>query len=162
MQNIFNSKWFGWVLAGIGAVILLLLVFRLGMYVGERRENFNGKWGENYGRFFGEPKPGFFPGMPGGGPMEGGMNAFGNGGTVLKVNSNTLAIKGNDGNEKVIALDSSTIIREMNQDIALKDLKPGDMIVVLGEPNNSGQIQAKFIRVFPPQNQPSNSTSTNQ
>lgn len=160
MQNIYNSKWFGWVLGAIGVLILLLVVFRLGMYVGERRESLDTQWGENYGRLFGEPKPGFFPGRSAN-PVD--MNAFGNGGIVLTVDGDSLTIKGNDGNEKSILTDNSTVIREMKQDITLKDIKSGDMVVILGEPNNSGQILAKFIRVFtPPFSAQPNSSSTNQ
>lgn len=158
MQNIYNSRWFGWALAGIGVLILLLLVFRFGIYVGESRESYNYQWGENYGRLFGEPRPGFFPSH--GGP-NGESNAFGNGGTVLSVDGNKFTIRGNDGNEKVISIDSSTIIRETMQDITLQDIKPGDMVVVLGQPDNSGQIVAKFIRVFTPPAPQNNSTSTN-
>jgi hypothetical protein len=137
-----------------GGIILLLSSFSFGMYVGEKKEAFKYKWGENYGRFFGEPRQGFFPGKSGGIPIGpiGGMNAFGNGGIVLKINGNMLAIKGDDGYEKIIAVTSSTVIRELNGDIALNAIKPGDAIVIIGDPNNSGQIQAKFIRVFPPQN----------
>jgi hypothetical protein len=161
MQNIYNSKWFGWALGGIGVLILLLLVFRMGIYVGEKRENLANNWGENYGRFFGEPKPGFFPPVSVG-PAGMEMNAFGNGGIVLKVDGNSLAIKGNDGNEKIIVTDSSTVVRGIRQDISLSDIKTGDAIVVLGEPNNNGQILAKLIRVFsPPWSSQTNSTSSN-
>jgi hypothetical protein len=145
-----------------GAIIVLLVVFGFGMYIGEKKEAFEYKWGENYGRFFGEPKKGFFPVPIGSAQMSprGGMNAFGNGGIVLKINGNMLAIEGYDGDEKVVAVASSTVIRELNGNIALNAIKPGDAIVVIGDPNNNGQIQARFIRVFPSQNKSGNQTST--
>ena len=37
----------------------------------------------------------------------------------------------------------------MRNDLTAKDLAPDQTIVVIGEPNAQGQINAKFIRVLP-------------
>lgn len=135
-----------------GVIIIILGSFGFGMYIGEKKESFEYKWGENYGRLFGEPMSGFFPPPIGGGPAGAGMHAFGNGGIVLKVGSDTLAIRGENNNEKVVVVSSSTAIRKLAGDIKLSDINPGDAVVIIGHPDSSGQIQAQFIRVFPPQN----------
>ncbi len=147
-----KEKWFRITLIAAATLVVLLLTFDFGLYIGEKKENFNHRWAENYGRLFGEPRPGFFPPPSDASPAGAEMRAFGNGGVVLKVGSDTLAIEGNNNNEKVIAVASSTAIRKLTSDIKLGDINPGDMVVVIGNPDSSGQIQAQFIRVFPPQN----------
>jgi hypothetical protein len=138
------KKW-TWLVIGIAAeLILLIFVFRTGMMVGTRRAEFNMHWGENYGRFFGEPRRGFFPEFMGGGMM----NAFGNSGTVLKLQDNVIVMKGSDGNERTVSVSSSTDMRKGRQDIKISDIKIGEPIVVIGEPGENGQIEARFLRVF--------------
>jgi hypothetical protein len=44
---------------------------------------------------------------------------------------------------------SDTEIRRFKDVIQLNDLKVNEPIVVIGEPNDSGQIIAKFIRMMP-------------
>ena len=155
-----KSKWFKIAVCSALGLVVLLLVFLAGSYIGERKAEYEYHWGENYGRFFGEPRGGFFPNFPGGEnmPQPTGMHAFGNGGVVLKVDGNNMAIKGNDNIEKVVAVDTSTVIRLEDQVITLSGIKPGDQVVVIGFPDNSGQILARFVRVF---RQNETSTSTN-
>jgi hypothetical protein len=43
-----------------------------------------------------------------------------------------------------------TDIKSGFKNIKLADLKIGDIIVIIGSPNDKGQIEAKIIRVFPP------------
>lgn len=157
ITNIIKSRWF---IASIGIVIgiiLLLMAFWAGMYVGQRRADFTRNWGNNYGKIFGQPMGGFFQ-EPGEVPEPRG---FGNGGIVLKVSGDTIVIKGNDNIEKTVITDTSTSIQEQRSTISIDQIKTGDMVVIIGEPNNAGQIQAKFIRVFPPMQRLNNSTSTN-
>lgn len=159
IENLKNNKWLKWVVAIILEIIVLLLVFRAGMVVGLRKADFNNRWGANYGRMFGEPRRGFFGELGGG---ETAVNAFGNSGTVLNVQGNTITIKSRNNNEKTVVVGNGTTIRELNRDISINDIKPNDLIVVIGDPGNNGQIEAKFIRIFPPMPQNSGaSTSSN-
>jgi len=153
LKKVFNSKKVVGMLIVLVSVTILLVVFRFGMVVGEKKADFSGRWGENYGRFFGEPSPGFFPA-----PAEFRdnrlMNPHGNAGTILKIDGNILVIKGSDNNEKTVLLSTSTIINNKNKTVSSDSLKIGDSLVIIGEPTKEGQIEAKFIRVF------SNSSST--
>lgn len=166
VTGMLKTKWFRISVCSALGLIVLLLVFLLGAYIGEKKAEFGYKWGQNYGRFFGEPRIGFFNNATGSnmqgpqGPM--GINAFGNGGTVLKVDGTTMAIKGNDNIEKVIAIDPQTAIREGDAAIRLSDIEPGDQVVVIGAPDNGGQILARLIRVFDHQNQPTSTNANNQ
>ncbi|TSA44908.1 hypothetical protein D4R51_02855 [bacterium] len=145
LDNVLKSKWLRITLVILGALVVLLIIFRLGMFVGEKRADFRNHWGENYGKFFGEPRRGFFGELPGGGPR----NPFGNAGTVLSVENNIIVTKGSDNSEKIIVVASSTVIMEREQAISVSDVRPGELIVAIGSPNEDGQIEAKFIRVFP-------------
>jgi hypothetical protein len=53
--------------------------------------------------------------------------------------------------EKIIVLQDSTDIRRFRDVIKSSDLKVDDNIVVIGEPNAKGQIEAKLVRVMPVQ-----------
>ena len=44
---------------------------------------------------------------------------------------------------------NDTQVEDMRSKIANTDLKLNDFVVVIGEPNSQGQIEAKFIRVMP-------------
>lgn len=147
LKQIFESKKIVGILAILVTLIVLLVVFRFGMVVGERKADFSGRWGENYGRFFGEPRPGFFPA-----PAEFRdnrlMSPHGNAGTVLKINGDTIVLKGKDNIERTILISTSTVIMDMNENIGLDKINTGDSLVVIGEPTKDGQIGARFVRVF--------------
>lgn len=143
-RDILKSKWL-WIAGGvIIEIILLLLVFRFGVVMGVRKANFSENWGKNYGRLFGEPRPGFFS------PNNGGLrSAFGNAGTVISVGSSTIIIKTSDNNEKTIAVSTGTVIRSGMSNVGIGNVKTGDPIVAIGEPDQNGEIAAKLIRIFP-------------
>jgi hypothetical protein len=42
------------------------------------------------------------------------------------------------------------MIERLRETVKISDLKVDDFVVVIGEPNDSGQIEAKFIRLLPP------------
>jgi hypothetical protein len=144
LKDIFSSKWLRIALAAAGALIVLLAVFWFGMVIGEKRADFRNNWGENYGKFFGEPRRGFFGELPGGGPG----NPFGNAGTVLSVKDNVIVAKSSDNSEKTILVSSSTVIMERDGRSDIGEIRPGELVVAIGSPNGSGQIEAKFIRIF--------------
>jgi hypothetical protein len=50
----------------------------------------------------------------------------------------------------VIVIGSDTIIAQMRSQATSTDIKVGDNVVVVGEPNDQGQIIAKLIRLMPP------------
>ena len=81
-------------------------------------------------------------------------------GQIITISNNVLTVKDNDGDntEKNILVNDKTTIILQRKNIKLSDLKVDDNIVVIGEPDNIGEIQAKLIRVMPamPKNAPSN------
>ena len=153
-NKIFQSKLFKGSLLGIAGLIILLLIFKAGMMVGIKKADFSCRWSDNYHRNFGGPKGGFWGGF---GDRDF-MDANGTFGQIIKIEGNLLTIKGNQNTEKVILLNESTVIKSMQDTIKATDLKVDDNIVVIGEPNQAGQIAAKLIRIVPlppiGQNQP--------
>ena len=147
-KDLFASKTVRWIIIGLAELIVLIIIFALGMAVGMHKANFTYRWAENYNRNFGGPKRGLLKSGPFGGEF---MSPHGTIGTVLKLEGNSIIIKGDtDKTEKTIITDSSTSIREQNEDIPFAKIQPNDHVVIIGTPNASGQIQAKFIRVFKP------------
>jgi hypothetical protein len=134
-----------WVLVGLAVFIVLALVFKIGMFVGEKKAQFSFRWAENYHRMFAGPKAGFL--MP---PFSEFIEGHGTVGEIIKIEGNNLVVKGRGDVEKLILVNEKTIIKSGFKNIKVSDLKIGDIIVIIGSPNDKGQIEAKLIRVFPP------------
>ena len=54
-----------------------------------------------------------------------------------------------DNVEKSVLITDDTEIREFRNLIKPEDLKVNDLVIVIGSPNNTGEIQAKLIRLMP-------------
>lgn len=146
LQSFFKSKVFTRLLVGLGAVIAALIIFDLGMFVGYQKANFSYRWSENYHRNFAGPRQGFFEEMGG----RDFIDSHGVAGVIIKLNDDSLVIKGRGDVEQIILLASDTAIQQFRQTIKADGLRINDMIVVIGDPDGSGRINAKLIRVLPP------------
>lgn len=146
INKFFQSKIFLGIIIGILAFMVLLVVFKAGMIVGIRKADFSCRWSDNYHNNFGGPKNGFLKGI---GDKDF-IDANGVSGQIIKIDGSNIAIKGRDNVEKIISVDDSTVIVRFKDTIKIANLKVDDYIVVIGEPNDSGQIIAKFIRILPP------------
>ncbi|MBI2640716.1 MAG: hypothetical protein HYW91_02435 [Candidatus Sungbacteria bacterium] len=144
-SKLFRSKVFTVVLLGLGAFIILLVIFKAGVAVGFKKAGFSYRWGENYHRNFAGPRGGFLKDLR----DQDFMEAHGTFGSILKIDGLTIVISGKDGTEKTILANDNTVVRRFRDEIKLSDLKEGDYIVVIGSPNDAGQIEAKLIRVMP-------------
>lgn len=144
------------ILIGIGALIIALFVFQAGMMVGFEKAGFSYRWGDNYHKNFAGPRNGFLGDFTGQDFME----ANGVFGSIIKTSTSSLVIKGKNEAEKIILLNEDTEIKRFQETIKAGDLKTDENIVVIGSPNEAGQIEAKLIRVMPPM--PLNPTSSDQ
>ena len=148
-KNFLQSKIFARILYGIGIVIVALLIFQAGMFVGFRKAEFSGRFGDNYRQTFGGPKE------PGNGIMgiffgsSDFPNPHGAVGKIIKITLPTIVTIGPDNVEKIILIKKDTIINRFRETIQPTDLKIDDRIVVIGSPNSSSQIEAKLIRIVP-------------
>jgi len=143
LVKIFESKTTFKILCGIGIVLVALLIFYAGVNVGFHKASFGRAWGENYERNFG-----FGPDHPLLG-ADNFPNANGAIGKIIKIELPTIIVQDKNNTEKVILLSSDTHIEKMANAIDSSELSVNDFIVVIGSPNDQGQVEAKFIRVMP-------------
>ncbi len=145
LKQLVQSKIYVIVALSIAAIAVLFLTFGAGMYVGFHKARFSYQWGENYHKNFGGPRGGLFRDF-GGKDL---IDANGVAGQIMKIDGSTLVIKGRDNVEKIVVVKSDAIVKRLNETVKLSGLKVDDLIVVIGEPNDQGQIEAKFLRIMP-------------
>ncbi len=129
----------------IGGLFVLCVTFQLGVLTGYHKASYARDWGDHYGNNFGMERPESFRGM-----MRGGL-PIGHGATgkVLTVTLPTFIIEDRDGTEKTIIVSSTTIIKSAMQITSSTSITPNALVVVIGQPNKDGQIEAKLIRLMP-------------
>lgn len=135
-----------WITIGLVGFIFIILVFGAGVKVGTLKARYSYQWADNYHKNFAGPRGGFlgdwrrFPA----GDFISGHGAFGE---IIELNNSGFVIKGREDVEKVVITNQDTTVTKGRETI--KDgLKVGDQVVIIGSPNEEGQIEAKFIRVF--------------
>ncbi len=134
-----------WVAAILAELIILIGVFALGMNVGFRKAHFTDEWIKNYPANFGSQAGAYPLPLP---PPDRLFNNHGVLGTILNTDGKTIIIKAADNNENTVILEPATVIRQDFTDLTAKDLKANQQIIVIGAPNEQGQIDAKFIRIL--------------
>jgi len=144
-NKFFQSKIFKLIFFSVAGLIVFLVIFKIGTFVGYKKASFSYQWGENYHRNFGGPKEGFFRDFDGRDYIE----AYGVFGQIIKIDGSTLVIKGQKDTEKIVLMKDDTAIKRFQETVKSVDLKINDFIVVVGEPNEQGQIEAKLIRIMP-------------
>lgn len=150
-RSFFQSGIFRGVLYGVGGMVILLLVFQAGVFVGFKKAMFSSQWAKNYSEsFFPRPEmaPPFMikirPGEP-----RGFMNSHGAFGEIIKIEGSVIAVKGQDEVEKNILISDGTVIEKDFEKLGIADLQMGDEVIIFGSPNDAGQIEAKLVRILP-------------
>lgn len=146
-RDIHKSKTVRGVLIGLGVAVLVLVIFQVGMVAGYHKARFGARFGDNFERNFGGPRGGNFGGRLPGPGMPGGHGAVGE---IVSVSLPQIVVAGPDNLEKTVLVATSTMVREFRDEITADQLKVGDLVVVLGNPNDEGQVDAKLIRLMPP------------
>jgi len=149
IEDIHNSKTVRDAIIIIGITIVVLGILRVGIGIGERRARFAGQFGDNFERNFLGPRNGMVGGMGGGyfgKMMPGGHGATGE---ILSIKLPQMIVAGPDNLEKIVLIGTSTLVRRFQENIQSSELKVGDFVVILGNPNDSGQVEAKLIRIMP-------------
>ena len=78
------------------------------------------------------------------GDFIGGHGAFGE---IIELSGNGFVVKGRGDVEKIIIISEETVIK-IGSETVEDGLQIGDRVVIIGSPNEDGQIEAKLIRVF--------------
>jgi len=149
MKEIFKPAHYNKLLIVLATIVVLVFVFTFGVFVGHEKGRFSRDWGEHYyGNIMG---PG---GRVGFGMMDfdrPAFNAHSGLGQIIKIDDNNLIIKDQSNIEKTILVTDKTAIIRDRQNIGIADLKVDDQIIVIGRPNDQGQIEPTLIRVLPNQ-----------
>jgi len=162
IKKVFESKTFRVVLYTIGVLAIVSLIFHAGMMSGFRRASFMHDWGNNYEMNFGSPRMG--PRMMGG--NDGRFyspNSHGSIGKIIKIElPNIVVLDEKENTEKIIIISEKTEIRKIRDIVSADSLKIDDKVIIMGAPNQSGQIEARLIRLFPfPPEKPNTNTINN-
>jgi hypothetical protein len=144
LKQILESKLFKGILVGVGVAIAVILIFEAGIAVGYHKAAFSYHFGDNYYRIFDDQ--GMIPifsmremGFP---------DAHGALGKIIKIDLPTLVIE-EGGTEKAILVGDDTVIRKFRETIKATELKVNDSVIVIGSPNDKGEVEAKLIRLVP-------------
>ncbi|HWB33792.1 MAG TPA: hypothetical protein VG753_00510 [Candidatus Paceibacterota bacterium] len=134
-----------WVLGGIAALIVALLIFHAGMVVGYNRAF----------QFHGAPREFSvrMGGPVGWGPSFSVPTSFipeGHGivGTISESGYPTFTITAPDGDDVPVVLATTTLIRGPQGDASTSALVPQRQIIILGDPDDAGRVDASFIRII--------------
>ncbi|MDO8560617.1 MAG: hypothetical protein Q7R91_00160 [bacterium] len=151
IKDFLQSKMFKTALYCLAGVIVILMIFQAGIFVGYRKAAFSYRWGDNYYRNFGERHGDFMENLPRDKDFS---SAHGAMGKIIKIELPTLILAGSDNIEKVIVIKDDTIIRRLKDAIKPEDMKADEFAVIIGTPNENAQIEAKLIRLLPYPPQP--------
>lgn len=146
INKLSEPKIFKNIIYTVGIMFVSFLIFQAGMFVGLYKSSFRHDWDDNFFRNFGPRNNGR---MIGGDIQDNFPNAHGAIGKIIKIEFPTMIIADKDNTEKVILITDDTKIRQMRQEGTFDDLKIGTYVVVIGSPNNQGQIEARLLRIIP-------------
>ena len=150
LKNIHKSKTVRGVLMGLGVAVLVLVIFQAGIVAGYHKAKFGARFGDNFERNFIGSRGGGFGGRFPVPDMPGGHGAVGK---IVSISLPQMVVAGPDNLEKTVLVSTSTMTRKFRDEISVDQLKVSDFVVVLGNPDNDGMIEAKLIRVMPTPNE---------
>jgi hypothetical protein len=135
----------------LGCILVALVIFQAGKFVGFEQAGFSFMTGEQYFRQMNGNPDNQFMGMNRG-DFE---NSHGSAGKIVSINLPAIIVSDKDAIEKTIIISTSTDIKQFKDSIKAEDLKINDFIIAIGNPNNNAEVEAKLIRVMPdPANMP--------
>lgn len=136
------------IIIGLICFVIAISIFFAGILFGEMKARFSYRWAENYHQNFGGPRQGFMGdtrNLPRPNDFITGHGTFGE---ILKINNSDFVIKEQGDMEKIITVNDKTIIQKGKTNITINDLITGDQAMVIGSPDDQGQIEGKLIRIF--------------
>jgi hypothetical protein len=136
------------VIIGIAVFVIAFLIFGTGIFIGEMKARFSFRWAENYHQNFGGPRGGIFGDWRMVPPNSEFIEGYGTVGQIIKTEGSTFVIKGRGDMEKIVLIKDDTVIKRGRTDVGFDNLKVDEYVVIIGEPNDVGQIEAKLIRVL--------------
>ena len=151
IREITKSRTFRGILLGIVIAVIVIIIFQIGVFVGETKAEFSYGLGDNYYRVFeGRGVGSGTPPLGGHGDESLMPGAFGATGKVVGIDLPNIVIASTDNVEKTVTISDDTTIRHYQDTVTGADIDVDDYVVVIGEPEPNGIIDAKLIRIVPP------------
>jgi hypothetical protein len=144
IKKIIESKKGKYIIVGLILFVFTFIVFRIGIELGYREAYFSSRLGDNYSRNFLGESGGMMGFMQDNLPGEHGAV-----GKVVKIDTQTMLVATGNNLEKVIRFTDDTLFRKFRTTIKQGDINVDDSVVVIGFPNDAGEIVAGLIRVVP-------------
>jgi hypothetical protein len=144
IKQIFESKKYSTVILTLAALVLALVIFQAGFFVGFRKASFEARFGGQFVGRMGDVNMMYSPFIG-----NRGANPHGIVGVILSINMPKIMVKSEDGHEDTVSISSSTVVRQFRDNINADKLKINDNVIILGSPNEDGSINASLIRVIP-------------
>ena len=130
-----------WIVAGL---ICIAIIFKAGMLVGYERAVFTYQWRENYHKNFAGPRMGFMADVF----DKDIIGSHGNFGKILSISGSEFVLQGRNETETIIRLSDATAIKSFQNTLTPSDLAVGQYVVVIGNPNTQGQVEAQLVRIM--------------
>ncbi len=144
IKNGMQSKQYKKIVTIVCVIVLILIVFNLGMRVGYMKASFTNFANENLYRPIAPEMKRHAPGFT----KDTATGAHGATGIIFAINLPTITIADQDGSEKIIRIGDETILRSDRKTITANDLRVGNAIIVIGEPNGDAEVEARLLRVI--------------
>lgn len=138
----------------VGVLLIALVSFGGGLAVGFHKARFSYAFGENYERNFMRgprmmEKKGERSMMPfSRADEENFRNGHGVVGEILSIADNSFVVKDLFGKENAVTVNEKTLVKSGRTTLVSSDLKVGDRVAVIGQPSETGSVDARFIRVL--------------
>lgn len=84
--------------------------------------------------------------VPGPKGLQGEKNGLGARGTITAMDGTTITMVTLDGTTKTVIPSPSVVVRSEGETAELQDLRVGDFIIIIGEPQGDGSFLARIIR----------------
>lgn len=145
IKGFLDSPVYSKLAVALAALLAAFVVFWAGAAVGYREALFSHEWDDSYALQFTGPHSPFVFSMD----SDDAYNSHGAFGQIVALRMPEFTVKGPTEAEKNILVGSTTVIRYFHSEASSTSLIPGETVVVIGEPDGRGRIQASFIRIVP-------------
>lgn len=156
IKNFFGSQIFQIVTWVVAALILLSFVFHAGIQVGFNKasHNFERRGNPSFAPMGGR-SPGTSPFMERGelGETHG---AFG---AITGIEGDVYTIKDRNNENRSVVVGEVTPVMKGKERVLRSALVPGEIVAVVGDTNDAGQVVARLVRIMPKPTSPEGSQS---
>ena len=139
------------IIIGLLSLIVALFVFQLGVFVGYHKAFSSYSGGDRFYRMMQGPQGPQGPQIPQAmfDDKDDFLPSHGVTGRVVSVSLPSFIVAAPNNLEKTVVVGDKTITRKFRDTVMSSDIHTNDFVIVLGEPDQSGNVDAKFIRIMP-------------